>query len=66
MVDASYTWNPSLGASTVDATGKRINTMQPESRVANQGDIDFLHLEKVTFNPTTHKGNLGSLSKKFH
>jgi hypothetical protein len=73
-VDAPYTYDPSLGATRISpVTGKRTNTMRPDSRVTNQTDIDYLHLEKVVFrsmpgknNDAIQKGELGTLTNKFH
>jgi len=66
LVDAPYTYDPSKGASTVTPTGAPVNSMNPQSRQANQGDINHLGLDKLTYNPTTGKAQLGVLTNRFH
>ncbi len=66
LVDAPYTYDPSKGASTVSGTGAPVNSMNPQSRQANQGDINHLGLDKLTYDPTTGKAQLGVLTNRFH
>jgi RHS repeat-associated protein len=65
-VDAAYTYDPTKGATAgtprVDAT----NTMNPATRKVNQTDINNLGLDKVTYDPTTGKGQLGKLTNTSH
>ncbi len=65
-VDAPYTYDPSKGATTTLSTGAPVNTMNPQSRQANQNDINYLELDKINYNPTTGKGRLGALTNKFY
>jgi RHS repeat-associated protein len=66
-VDAEYTYDPSKGATAVDpATGARTNTMNPTTRRVNQTDINNLGLDKLKYNSTTGKAQLGKLTNTFH
>jgi len=66
-VDAQYTYDPSKGATTVDpTTGARTNTMNPTTRKVNQTDINNLGLDKLTYDPTTGKAQLGKLTSTAH
>jgi hypothetical protein len=66
-VDKEYTWDPTKGATTVDPkTGAASNTMNPTTRKVTQTDINNLGLDKVKYDPTTGKGELGKLTNKPH
>lgn len=66
LVGGDCTYDPSKGQSSLDATGKWVNTMNPECRIANQADVNYLHIEDVKFDSKTNKGDLGSLTNIFH
>jgi RHS repeat-associated protein len=66
-VDANYTYDPSKGATSVDpTTGARTNTINPTTRRVNQTDINNLGLDKLKYNPTTGKAQLGKITNTFH
>ena len=67
-VDADYTYDPKLGDTYVDPSDsrKRSNTMNPNSRVVTQTDIDNLGLDKVDYETSTGVGKLGKLTNIAH
>lgn len=65
-VDAQYTYDPSKGATVGTPAVNATNTMNPTTRKVNQTDINNLGLDKITYDPTTGKGQLGKLSNTSH
>jgi hypothetical protein len=66
-VDAANTYDPTKGATAVDATTvARTNTMNTTTRKVTQADLNNLGLGGVTYDPTTGKGKLGALTNTSH
>jgi RHS repeat-associated protein len=66
-VDGAFTYDPTKGATTVNpATGARANTMNPSTRKVTQNDINNLGLDKLSYDPTTGKSQLGKLTNQAH
>ena len=64
-VDAPYTYDPLLGATTGTPYIDASNTLNPEKRVVTQEDIDYLELDKLIFD-SNGKANLGKLTNIAH
>ena len=65
-VDAQYTYDPSKGATAGTPGAGATNTMNPTTRKVNQADINNLGLNKLTYDPTTGKAQLGKLTNTAH
>ena len=65
-VDAQYTYDPSKGATAGTPSVNATNTMNPTTRKVTQTDIKNLGLDKLTYDPTTGKAQLGKLTNTVH
>jgi RHS repeat-associated protein len=65
-VDAQYTYDPSKGATAGTPGVNATNTMNPSTRKVNQKDINNLGLDKLNYDPTTGKAQLGKLTNTYH
>lgn len=65
-VDAQYTYDPSKGATVGTPRKGATNTMNPATRKVNQTDINNLGLDKLKYDPTTGKAQLGKLTNITH
>ena len=65
LVDAPFTYNPALGASTVNSSGNGVNTLNPETRKVTQTDIDALGLDKLKYN-SNGQATIGNLTNQYH
>jgi len=65
-VDAPYTYDPSKGATAGTPGVNATNTMNPTTRKVNQKDINNLGLDKLNYDATTGKAQLGKLTNTYH
>lgn len=65
LVDAGYSYSPTLGAGTLNSKGQGVNTLDPDKRKVTQSDIDALGLDKLKFN-ASGQATIGTLTNQYH